>query len=87
MRILKTTDKMYGQKNSYALDVDNALGNTYRAMGKHEQAEACYLRCLKGREELLGPDNPSTLTTLNNLTGLYDEMENHGQAEKAGKSD
>ena len=40
-------------------------------MGRLKEAEAMYMRALKGKEKVLGAEHISTLDTVNNLTALY----------------
>ncbi|KAK5111412.1 hypothetical protein LTR85_012142 [Meristemomyces frigidus] len=49
----------------------HVFGNLYANHGKLAEAEAMFLRALRGKEEAWGPKHTSTLDTVNNLGGLY----------------
>ncbi|KAH8657178.1 hypothetical protein BGZ60DRAFT_532027 [Tricladium varicosporioides] len=57
------------------------LGDLYSGQGKLAEAEAMYLRALKGYEKALGPDHISTLDTVNNLGNLYKNQGKLAEAE------
>ncbi|KAI0107085.1 hypothetical protein GGR51DRAFT_517343 [Nemania sp. FL0031] len=58
----------------------NNLGSLYADRGKMEEAEAMYIRALRGYEKAWGPEHTLTLSTVNNLGNLYS---NQGKLEEA----
>lgn len=52
-------------------DMENNLGAIYRAMGRHEEAQRCYLNALAARAEAFGPRHPDVAQSLNNLSALW----------------
>jgi tetratricopeptide (TPR) repeat protein len=59
----------------------NCLGILYSNQGKLAEAEAIYVRALKGKEKAWGPDHMSTLDTVNNLGALYSDQGKLAKAE------
>ena len=64
------------------------MEDTYRIgyldsmMGRLKEAEAMYMRALKGREKAWGAEHTSTLDTVNNLGNLYSDQGKMAEAEK-----
>ncbi|KAH9906436.1 hypothetical protein F4778DRAFT_649008 [Xylariomycetidae sp. FL2044] len=57
------------------------LGNLYTDLGRTGEAEAIYMRALRGYEKAWGPDHTSTLSTVNNLGNLYYNLDRMDEAE------
>ncbi|KAG4432549.1 hypothetical protein IFR05_011961 [Cadophora sp. M221] len=70
--------KMDNEGMEWALHM---LGLLYSDQGKLAEAEAMYIRALKGCEEALGPKHTSTLQTVNNLGNLYKDQGKLAEAE------
>ena len=50
-------------------------------MGRLKEAEAMYMRALKGYEKAWGAEHTSTLSTVNNLAVLYSDQGKIAEAE------
>jgi CHAT domain-containing protein len=61
----------------------SALGSLNRKMGRYQEAEACYRRSLKLREDAFGMDHPEVAQGLNDLANLYvyDRTDRYAEAE------
>ncbi|KAI8634681.1 hypothetical protein F5Y19DRAFT_120940 [Xylariaceae sp. FL1651] len=57
------------------------LGSFYRDQDRLAEAEAMYLRALRGYEKAWGPEHTSTLDTVNNLGVLYETQGKLAEAE------
>ncbi|KAI1360650.1 hypothetical protein F5Y08DRAFT_43121 [Xylaria arbuscula] len=57
------------------------LGILYSDQGKLDEAEAMYMRALRGKEKAWGPEHTSTLDTVNNLGLLYKSQGKLDEAE------
>ena len=51
MRALKGKKKAWGTEHTSTLNTVNNLGNLYKDQGKMAEAEAIYMRALKGYEK------------------------------------
>jgi CHAT domain-containing protein/tetratricopeptide (TPR) repeat protein len=65
----------------------NSLGALYRALGRHEEAEAEFKRGLEIAEKVFGPDHPNVGAALTNLAGLYEDLGRYAEAEPLFKRD
>jgi hypothetical protein len=60
-----------GEEHRSTLATIHDLGDLYKNQGKMVEAEAMYLRALRGKEKVLGEEHRSTLATIHDLGDLY----------------
>jgi tetratricopeptide (TPR) repeat protein len=73
-------DRFQGQEETEAA-IRLTIGDTYRALGKLEQALPQLQRSVAIHEQKLGADHPGTLTSKNNLAVLYQDQGKYAEAE------
>ncbi len=59
----------------------NGLAETYRAQGKHAEAEPLHKRALAIREKALEPEHPDVVQSVNNLAKVYRAQGRYAKAE------
>ena len=70
-----------GQKNQALAMTVNNLAMTYRAMGRHEDAEPLLKGCVPISKEVLGDHHPDVAIAINNLAALYCDQGRYDLAE------
>jgi tetratricopeptide (TPR) repeat protein/tRNA A-37 threonylcarbamoyl transferase component Bud32 len=77
----KSIEGAFADQPLIEADLRDTIGNAYRNLAKHADAERHLRAALELRERVLGPDHPDTLSSVNNLAGLHMDKGDYSAAE------
>src|SRR5579883_620457 len=80
-RAARDIEGQFGDQPLTEASIRLTIGDAYRALGRHTQAQPHLERAVQLRTANLGADHPNTLTSKNNLAQLYQFQGQYAKAE------